>query len=78
MAIQDMTPADLAAVVNDNDGFGGGNGWWIILLFLFLGWGNNGWGGNNVANDAGMADRWSALIEDVCEEYRKAHKEDSR
>ena len=55
MAIQDMTPADLAAVVNDNDGFGGGNGWWIILLFLFLGWGNNGWGGNNAANDAGMA-----------------------
>ena len=55
MAIQDMTPADLAAVVNDNDGFGGGNGWWIILLFLILGWGNNGWGGNNAANDAGMA-----------------------
>jgi hypothetical protein len=24
----------------------GGDGWWIILLFLFLGWGNNGWGGN--------------------------------
>ena len=45
MALQDMTPADLAAVVNDNDGFGGGNGWWIILLFLFLGWGNNGFGG---------------------------------
>lgn len=44
MAIQDMNPADIAAVVNskDNDGFGNGNGWWIILLFLFLGWGNNG------------------------------------
>lgn len=51
MAIQDMTPADLAAVVNDNDGFGGGNGWWIILLFMFLGWGNNGWGGNAGANE---------------------------
>ena len=49
MALQDMTPADLAAVVNnDGDGgFGNGNGWWIILLFLFLGWGNRGWGGNN-------------------------------
>ena len=55
MALQDMTPADLAAVVNNDDGgFGNGNGWWIILLFLFLGWGNNGWGGNrNGAGDAG-------------------------
>ena len=53
MALQDMTPADLAAVIKDNDGFAGGNGWWIILLFLFLGWGNNGWGGNNaVATEA--------------------------
>ena len=55
MAVQDMTPADFAAVMgNDNDGFGNGNGWWIILLFLFLGWGNNGWGGNRGgAGDAG-------------------------
>ena len=48
MALQDMSAADLAAVVDgNNDGFGNGNGWWIILLFLFLGWGNNGWNGNN-------------------------------
>lgn len=47
MALQDMTPADLAAVVGNNEdgGWGNGNGWWIILLFLFLGWGNRGWGG---------------------------------
>lgn len=56
MAIQDMTPADLAAVVGNSDdgGFGNGNGWWIILLFMFLGWGNRGWGGNGGgAGDAG-------------------------
>ena len=57
MALQDMTPADLAAVVGNNEdgGFGNGNGWWIILLFLFLGWGNRGWGGNGSggAGDAG-------------------------
>lgn len=48
MALQDMTPADLAAVVNNDDGgFGNGNGWWIILLFMFLGWGNRGWGGGS-------------------------------
>lgn len=47
MALQDMSAADLAAVMNnDGDGFGNGNGWWIILLFLFLGWGNRGWGGS--------------------------------
>lgn len=43
--------ADIAAVTGNNrnnDGFGDGNGWWvlIILFALFGGWGNNGWGGN--------------------------------
>ena len=40
--------SDIAAVTrNEGDGFFGGNsGWWIILLFLFCGWGGNGWGGN--------------------------------
>ena len=38
--------SDIAAVTGSkNDGLLGGDGWWIILLFLF-GWGNNGWGGN--------------------------------
>ena len=43
--------ADIAAatgVRNGNgDGMFGDNGWWIILLFLFAGWGGNGfgWGG---------------------------------
>ena len=57
MAVQDMSAADLAAIVDGNDGgFGNGNGWWIILLFLFLGWGNNGWGGNRGGSDnAGMS-----------------------
>ena len=47
----EMSAADLAAVVGNsngnsgNDGFGSGNGWWIILLFLCL-FGNGGWGGN--------------------------------
>ena len=40
-----VTPYDGAR----NDGFGDGNGWWIILFVLFFafgGWGNGGWGGN--------------------------------
>lgn len=44
--------ADIAAATgrNDNDGWGDNGSWWIILLFLFLGfgWGGNGaWGGGN-------------------------------
>lgn len=43
--------SDIAAVTRNGDGdgfFGGNNGWWIILLFLFAGWGRgfgNGFGG---------------------------------
>lgn len=43
--------ADIAAVTGnrDGDGWGGNNGWWIlILLFAIFGWGGNGFGyGNN-------------------------------
>lgn len=41
--------SDIAAVTgsrNNNDGFLGGDGWWIILLFLFIGFGGNGLGFN--------------------------------
>lgn len=50
MAISDgtLSAADVAAVTNGGFGFGGDNGWWLILLFLFAfgGWGNGGFGGN--------------------------------
>ena len=44
--------SDIAAVTRDgNDGFfGGNNGWWIILLFLFAGWGGVGFGGDRGLN----------------------------
>ena len=46
--------SDIAAVSGNNNGFGGDNGWWIILLFLFGfgGWGNGfgGWGNNGAGN----------------------------
>lgn len=40
--------SDIAAVTgnrNGGDGMFGDNGWWIILLFLFAGWGRGGLGG---------------------------------
>lgn len=47
-----MTPADFSALMGGNrNGYGGwgdfgGQGWWILLLFLFAGgWGNGGFGG---------------------------------
>ena len=49
LTTSEMTPADIAAVTGNNrnnDGMFGDNGaWWIIVLFLFAGWGGRGFGG---------------------------------
>nr|DAI27743.1 MAG TPA: hypothetical protein [Caudoviricetes sp.] len=40
--------ADIAAATGgnrNNDGFGDGNGWWLILFLLICGWGGYGFGG---------------------------------
>jgi len=48
-----MGPADTAAVMRGamnygyNDGWSGGNCWWIVILFLAMMWGGNGFFGNN-------------------------------
>ena len=45
----EWSPADVAAVTGNNDGFGNGNGvWWILLLFILFG--ANGWGGYGFGN----------------------------
>ncbi len=50
-----MRPADMAAVMNGgyNDGWGGNGSWWIVILFLALMWGGNGWGNNGFQNAIG-------------------------
>lgn len=46
--------SDIAAVTrNGGDGMFGENGWWIILLFLFAGWGR-GFGGFGGGYDGGV------------------------
>ena len=47
-----MGPADTAAVMRGamnyggyNDGWGGNNSFWIVILFLAMMWGGNGFGG---------------------------------
>lgn len=51
--------SDIAAVTGNRNGdgmWGGDGGWWIILLFLFAGWGRNGFGGGfGGGNEAGWA-----------------------
>ena len=44
---ENMSLSDIAAVTRgaDNDGWGNGGAWWIIILFLFVFMGN-GWGMN--------------------------------
>ena len=44
-------------LMNRNNGFGGEGGWflWVIFLFFLMGWGGNGYFGNNRGNLAGDA-----------------------
>lgn len=45
--MSDFSPADLAAVTGNEDGFGGNSAWVLILLFaMIFGWNGNGFGGN--------------------------------
>lgn len=47
-----LTVADALALSRDNDGFGGGNGvWWIIVFALLFGWGGRGGFGNYGGGD---------------------------
>ena len=43
-----MSAADLAAITN-NEGFGNGSWFWIVVLFLFGFMGNGAWGNSNTA-----------------------------
>ena len=46
--------ADIRAATGaEENGWGGGGAWWIIILFLFMfGMGGDGWGWGNRSNDA--------------------------
>lgn len=43
---ENLSAADLAAVLGNNNGndFGGNGAWWLLILLIFA---NNGWGNNN-------------------------------
>ena len=55
-----LSPADIAVLSGNNrgndgnsNGWGDNGSWWVIifLIFAFMGWGRNGFGGNNNGND---------------------------
>lgn len=54
MTMEGTSLSDIAAVTgHDNDSWGGG-AWWVIVLFaLIFGWGNNGFGNNGFNNAIG-------------------------
>lgn len=56
--VQATMPVAPTGMMNSGfGGFGGDGAWWIIILFLFVfcGWGGNGWG-NNGGNSGGVVD----------------------
>jgi hypothetical protein len=48
--MENFSLSDVAAVTKDNDGWGGGSAWVMIILFaLIFGWGGSGFGGGGNA-----------------------------
>ncbi len=73
----DYSLSDIAAVTGNNgrnsgDMFGGNGAWWIIILFLFVfcGWGGNGFGGNGGRNGGGVMEGY-VLTSDFANLERK-------
>lgn len=60
-----ITPADIAAVTrNSGDGFGDGNGWWVlIILFALFGWGGYGYGNGRGNGGQGASDFTDSAIQ---------------
>ena len=58
MAMSDYSLSDIAAVTDGVSGGGRGNGWgdggwWILLLFILLGYGGRGWGNQGGGGQGG-------------------------
>lgn len=69
--VQAAMPVAPTGMMNSGfGGFGGDGAWWIIILFLFVfcGWGGNGWGNNG--NSGGVVDGY-VLTSDFANVERK-------
>jgi len=80
MALTDENGSNMVMPVgpiNGGSGFGGGfgdgNGWWILLLFILMGgWGNGfgGYGGGALANDAAVMYPWMNQSNQISDGFR--------
>lgn len=66
MSMGELTAADVAAVTNHGGsgwgGFGGENGWWVIILLLaFGGCGFGGYGGGGIGENYALATDFATL-----------------
>ncbi len=61
MTMENLSLSDIAAVTEKNQDSWGGGSWWIIVLFLFAFMGNGMWGGGNGASLLTQADLQRAI-----------------
>lgn len=78
LTTSEMSPADFAAVSGrNNDGFGDG-AWWIILLFLFAGWGRGFGGGSGTGCGSGSVCATSADVRNAVDQQTLISKLDQQ
>lgn len=70
-----LSPSDVALITGNTGNNGNNNGWgndyaWMIILFLILGWGRNGFGGYGGGSSSGAADNY-VLASDFAQIDRK-------
>lgn len=74
--MNELSPADVAALSgsgNNGSGWGNGDGWWIILLFILLGgWGNRGFNGNGGGASGDVLYPWLNQSEQVANGFANA------
>lgn len=73
LTTSEMTPADFAAVTgNNNDGFGGGDGWLVLFILLLAcgGWGNGFGGGFGNNGGAGNLYPWMNQSDQINDGFR--------
>lgn len=76
MAMSDYSLSDIASVTDGGGGMGRGwgDGWWIILLFILLGYGGRGWSGNGGAGSVGGNELypWMEIQQTLCNGFANA------